>query len=317
MNEPGQNMSPGRLRAAFEAGELTKPRYIEAMHGLHSILHEYAAYLPTTDIGRIEIGDGEVVMTTRSNGLRFVVDPIDQRTTPVETLNFGRYEGAQGDMMLALIADGDVVFDVGANVGYYSMRIARERLHSTIHAFEPIPQTFALLQRHLSLNSIANVHAQNLGLSDRTGDLIFYFYPEGSGNASAANVSGRSDVQRITSRVEPLDAVASRLGTRVDFVKCDVEGAELFTLRGAAATLRHDRPALFVELLRKWAAPFGYHPNDVLDLLRGFGYLAFVVDSAGRLAPFGRVDDTTVETNYIFFHPERHGPLIERFVARG
>jgi FkbM family methyltransferase len=205
-----------------------------------------------------------------------------------------------------------VVFDVGANVGYYSNLIARERPRSTIHAFEPIPPTFALLKRHLELNGITTVHAHNFGLSDRAAEIVFYYYPEGSGNASALNVSGRTGVHQITSPVEPLDSASERMGCRVDFVKCDVEGAEFSVLRGAVRTLQQYRPALFVELLRKWAAPYGYHPNNVLDFLRGFGYRTFVVDSTGRLVPFGIVDDSTVETNYIFLHPDRHQRLMER-----
>jgi FkbM family methyltransferase len=309
------NESPRQLKAAFDAGELKKHPYIEAMHEKQTILHQYAEYLPATDIAEIAIRDGQVTMTTRSTGLRFIVDPRDLRTTPVETLNFGRYEGDEGDMMLSLIADGDVVFDVGANVGYYAMRIARERPRCTVHAFEPIPDTYRALQNHLSLNAISTVVAHQLGLSDRAGDLVFFYYPEGSGNASMANLTGNSGAQRIRSRVDTLDAVVDRLATHVDFIKCDVEGAELFALRGGMASLSRDHPALFVELLRKWSAPFGYHPNEVLDLLRDLGYQAYVVASADRLAHFNRVDDATVETNYIFLHPGRHGPLIERFVS--
>ena len=307
-------MSLGRLRARYEAHEIEKHPYLQQMHDLHRALHDYASYLPSTDISRIEIADGEVVMTTRSSGLRFVVEPSDQRTAPVEILNFGSYEGIDGEMMLALVADGDVVFDVGANIGYYSMRIARERSRTVVHSFEPIPKTFGLLQRHLGMNAITNVTAHNVGLSDKPGPQTFYYYPQGSGNASAANLSGRPDVQRVTVELETLDAIAAKVGRGVDFVKCDVEGAELFTLRGARETLVRDRPALFVELLRKWAAPFGYHPNDVIALLEGIGYHTFVSRVAGRLAEFGRVDDQTVETNYVFLHPSRHQAVIDRLV---
>ncbi|MCK6682156.1 MAG: FkbM family methyltransferase [Thermoanaerobaculia bacterium] len=313
---PGLPTTPASLRELFESGRLPKSAFIEAMHALHGRLHDYARYIARTDIARIEISDGEVVMTTREHGLRFIVDPADRRTTPVEILNFGHYEKFEGDMMLNLIEDGDVVFDVGANAGYYSMRIARERPRSRIHAFEPVPPTFALLARHLELNSITTVKAHPFGLSNQEGTIVFHYYPEGSGNASALNVSGRQGVLQITSPVEPLDAVAQRLGCQVDFVKCDVEGAELLVLRGAVATLERDRPGLFVELLRKWSAPFGYHPNDVIDFLGALEYQAFVVDSEGHLVPFGRVDEQTLETNYFFLHTSRHRQLIERFSAR-
>jgi hypothetical protein len=53
---------------------------------------------------------------------------------------------------------------------------------------------------------------------------------------------------------------------KVDFIKCDVEGAELFVYQGAKATLMQQKPIVFTEMLRKWAAKFDYHPNDIIAL---------------------------------------------------
>lgn len=308
-------MNLTELKTEHAAGRLQKHQFIEAMHEHHRVLHEYAAALAGTDVERIELAGGEVTMIMSPDGLRFVVDPQDWRTAPVEALNFGRYEGAEGEVLMALAEGARVALDVGANVGFYSMRIARRNPGCTVHAFEPIPRTFGQLERHLALNGIGNVVSNRLGLSDEPGELVFHFYPEGSGNASAANLTGRADVQRLTAPVVTLDAYVAPRQLEVDFVKVDVEGAELLALRGATATLRRDRPALFVELLRKWSAPFGYHPNDVLDLLEGLGYRTFVVTPSGALRSFGRVDEQTAETNYVFLHPSRHEPLWRRLGA--
>jgi hypothetical protein len=73
---------------------------------------------------------------------------------------------------------------------------------------------------------------------------------------------------------------------------------------------------LLLELLRKWSARFGYHPNDALDLLAEHGYRCFTAIEGGRLREFGRVLEDTVETNYFFLHREAHAEQITRLLAR-
>jgi hypothetical protein len=143
------------LKGAHAAGRLTKPQFIETMHARHCALHEYAAALAGTEVERIELAEGEVVMTMRPDGLRFLVDPQDWRTAPVEVFNFGRYEGVDGDALMALAEGAGTALDIGANVGFHDLRIARRNPGCTAHAFEPIPRTFAQLQPHLDLNRTA------------------------------------------------------------------------------------------------------------------------------------------------------------------
>jgi tRNA G37 N-methylase Trm5 len=98
-------MSLAELREQPRVHEIETHSYIEQLHALRRLLHEYAAYLHSTDIAR----------------------------------------------------NDDLVPDVSASLGYYSMRIVRERPRCTVHAFEPIPKTFGLLQRHVRMNDMASV----------------------------------------------------------------------------------------------------------------------------------------------------------------
>ena len=90
----------------------------------------------------------------------------------------------------------------------------------------------------------------------------------------------------------------------IDFIKCDVEGNELFVLKSSSSVLRKHKPILLVELLRKWCAPFGYHPNEVLELMFGLGYSAYGVNSCGRLVGINSITNSTNETNFLFVHPK-------------
>jgi FkbM family methyltransferase len=298
-------MSLDELARAYREGRLTKPAYIDAMHEHHRALHDYARFMKGTAVGQIEVVDDRVTFTMRDTGVRLIVDPQDKRLAPIEALNFGSYERAEVDAACSLLAPGETFFDIGANVGFYSLTLARRVPGLRVHAFEPIPGTFAALERHLALNGATTARAYNFGLSDVAAEKTFYFYPEGSGNASAANLTGGASVAEVRCRVERLDDFVAREKVAPDFVKCDVEGAELLVFKGGLETLARHRPAILTEMLRKWSAPFGYHPNEIIELLAGIGYRCFTLREA-RLVAFERMDESTVETNFFFLHRERH-----------
>jgi FkbM family methyltransferase len=303
------------LRNEFRAGRLAKSEFIAAMHRVHATLFEYADLLPQTDIAAIEITDGRVVLTTRSLGVKFICDRDDHRIAPIEVLNFDAYESLEFDLLCRLIRPGFTVLDIGANIGWYALNIARRFPSVQVHAFEPIPKTYSYLLANIELNRFTNVYAHNFGFSNFEGKLRFYYYPEGSVNASAANLSNRPDVLQVVCPVRTLDSWVNASGLRVDLIKCDVEGAELFVFLGGATTLASQRPVIFTEMLRKWAARFDYHPNQLIDLLSAAGYTCFRITGEG-LAEFSQMNEDTAETNFVFLHRERHSAEIASLTHR-
>jgi FkbM family methyltransferase len=206
------------------------------------------------------------------------------------------------------------IFDIGANVGFYSIAIGQRFPCSKIMAFEPIPVTYQELHRNLALNSVNNVSAFNLGLSDRSYDAPFFFDPTVSGAASGAPLGPEYPVtESLTCPVETLDTFVDRTGVVPDFIKCDVEGGELAVFRGGAKLFERSKPIVFTEMLRKWSARFAYHPNDIIALFKDFGYECFVL-SGGTLHGFSQMDESTVETNFFFLHRERHLEMV-RFLG--
>jgi FkbM family methyltransferase len=298
----------------FQQGQIDKPTFIKTMYEAHhAALYDYASYLPGTNVKKIEIEDNSVIMTSRDRGVRIACTARDYRIAPIETLNFFDYEKEESVMMENLVADGDQFFDIGANIGWYSINIAASRRATTVHAFEPIPSTYDDLQRNLALNASANVVPHRFGLSDQAGEFTYYYYPEGSGNASAVNLTGRTDVSQVQCQVRTLDAFTMETGTRVDFIKCDVEGAELMVFKGGLQTIARDKPVVLSEILRKWSAKFDYDPNEIFALFRKLGYQAYTAQG-GRLHAFGNMDEATIPTNFFFLHPERHAELARRYV---
>ncbi len=307
-------MTPAELKAAYRSGTLAKPAYIELMQAAHQALYGYAEFIKGTGIGRIEIADGRIVVVTREPEIRLLVDPADPRLAAADLLNFDAYEEAETGMLSRLIRRGDTVLDVGANVGWHAIFLAKRVPGITVHSFEPVPDTYHSLVEHLELNGMAEIHPHHFGFSKEAGRLSF-FLPPASVNASAANLTGRPDVRRIDVEVRRLDDFVRAEGITPAVVKVDVEGAELHVLEGAPDTLRRHRPVVFAEMLRKWAAPFGYHPNEIIRLMASHGYRCFVIRGEG-LEEFLAMDDATVDTNFFFLHGERHAEALASVIRR-
>lgn len=302
-------MNLAQTKQAFASGALPKQEYIQQMHALHARLFEYPQLLGNTDIARIEITDTGVVTTSRQAGIRMICDPRDKRLVPIETMNFGQYEKPELDMVLRLIQPGWTVFDVGSNVGWYSLNIAKAVADVRVFAFEPIEHTFQLLAENIRLNGASNIRANNFGFSDRSGEIVFYFCDDSSGSASAANIGERPDAQQITCQIRTMDEFVAASRLKVDFIKCDVEGAELRVFRGARKCLAEQKPIVLTEMLRKWCRKFNYHPNDIIELFGQLGYQCFTARDC-RLWPFATMDEGTEDTNFFFLHAGRHAKLI-------
>ena len=291
--------------------KINKIEFIDQMHAYHQVLHEYSDFVKGTDISKIEISDGQIIMTDRETGIRMICNKDDKRIAPYTILNFGSYEPDEAWGMRSLIDPGNTIFDVGANIGYYSMSLSRLVPNLKIFAFEPIERSFAYLTQHLEMNQINNVQAFQFGLSDKKEEKVFYFSSEGSVNASAALMSDKYVVHKMVCQVETMDEFTKSKGTTVDFIKVDVEGAELFVFQGGLKTIATQKPVIFSEMLRKWSAKFNYHPNEIIQLLADLGYGCFTVN-ARKLARFHKMDENTVETNFFFLHLEKHQDKIKK-----
>ena len=156
--------------------------------------------------------------------------------------------------ILESISGGDVVYDVGANIGLVALIVALDpRGHScVVHCFEPEPRNFAQLTGNIRLNGLAHrVHAHRLALSDRVGETDLYVRG-GPGEGRHSTVAREGSTASIRIRSEPLAAFASRTGHGPDVVKIDVEGAEGRVLDGMGPLFPQRSPReLFLELHEK------------------------------------------------------------------
>jgi FkbM family methyltransferase len=183
-------------------------------------------------------------------------------------------------LYISILRKGDVVIDAGANVGYFTMLFSDlVGPYGHVHAFEPMPATFSLLSKNLQrfpYYTNVSLNCAALGESDRRTKI---FLPNGD-HGQAALVYHRDGSWR-NAKVAPFDIEMTRLDryaqhlSRIDLLKCDVEGAEFLVLRGAESILRRFRPKIFLELDTRWTTSFGWTPRDLIRFLRSVGYRHF------------------------------------------
>ena len=138
-------------------------------------------------------------------------------------------------------------------------------------------------------------------------------YPDCSGSTSAANIQERDDAEIVQCQMKTIDSFVADNKLVVDFIKCDVEGAELFVYQGGIEAIKAYKPIIFSEMLRKWTAKFNYSPNSIIDLLSNCGYKCFTTHG-GNLIEFDKMDERTVETNFFFLHKIKHLAEIKALV---
>lgn len=173
----------------------------------------------------------------------------------------GSYEIEKQKLVEKYIHRGDVVYDIGAHTGYYSL-LASTLVGSQgkVFAFEPLSRNIRFLQEHLRLNRVTNVQIMPFAVSDRSGSARF---SNGSSSFQGRLTSdGEIDVLVVT-----LDELWERKELSLpNLVKIDVEGAELSVLMGAKELIQKAHPIIFLAThgteahrqCKKWLQMAGY-----------------------------------------------------------
>jgi FkbM family methyltransferase len=296
------------LIAEYSKGNITRREFWDRMQEVHLRLNEYRQLISGTNVAAIEIRP-EALRVVTTEDISLIWKPEDIGNAPNALVNYGVYEAEESPYLLRAGEGAQVVFDIGANVGFYSLHWAsRIAQGGQIHAFEPVPSTFAWLKRNVEINHLTEVvRTNNFGLSDEKKTLSIYLPAvSGCGAASIKNLHPEESSQVVEVDVRTLDDYVSEAGlSRIDLIKIDVEGAELFVIKGGFKTIAQTKPLIFMELLRKWSKPFGYHPNEVLALLGEIGYRCYTFED-NKVIPFDTMTEETVQTNFFFAHPDRH-----------
>lgn len=179
----------------------------------------------------------------------------------------GSYELEKRKAFERIITPGSVVYDIGANVGYFSLLAAvLVKPEGHVVAFEPLPRNIRYLRKHIELNKLTNITVIEGAVSDHAGEAFF--------DLGASTAMGHiADVGALSVRLVSLDQMlADRKIQPPNYMKIDVEGAEYDVLCGARRLLTVHRPLLFLDTHNRQAH------NLTIAFLDTLGYRYEVLD---------------------------------------
>lgn len=260
----------------------------------------------------IEVGqDGR---RAKSKNIKLFLDPLDYRSVPFTALRDGFYEPVISRLLINLASNVKVFLDVGANVGYYSIALASAWPRLMVHAVEPNSSLWSSFRRNQSINGLeSSIVLHQAGLSN-SDTLSQFFVPKTTGTAGGSLRNLHPDEGHSMIEVQLNTADSLGLPVELDLVKIDTEGAEMDVITALLSRIDASSPTLVVELLRKWMAPFGHHPQEVVDLLRSKGYLSHAIGS-NAISVIDEINEETVENNFLFIHASNveHRRILQRF----
>lgn len=211
---------------------------------------------------------------------------------------------------------GETAVDIGANFGLYAYHMSRAvGPTGKVYSFEPIPftaRTFRLIQHGLRFGG--NVELVNKGCGEKAGRVSFTVPVLDTGAISSGQVhmgrnddrSGREQYASGKSKSVECEVVALDeflpLGSDVALIKCDIEGADLFAMRGARRILEKHHPSIIIEITPWFLEGFGLSVSDVTGFFAELGYRLYRY--AGARLHAASTEDV-VEDNWVFIHPSR------------
>lgn len=215
----------------------------------------------------------------------------------------------------AFVEPGHICLDIGAEYGLYTHVLTRLVGPSgAVHSIEPLPRAFRLLSAGLCLSCCRNARLYRVALGERAerstlsvpwrrglpvhGRAFLTTGAKGQGPNAEFASSRAVDVDVLT-----LDELCAQEHVdRVDFVKVDVEGAELAVLRGGQAMLARCHPTLLLEIEARHLSKYRTTPAEVVSWLATRGYsMRIWRDGVWQTAD----QVTTAGRNYLFVHPDR------------
>lgn len=245
--------------------------------GSSSLLRTLSELAPTSKLGalirlplRLIPRDQEVrVCTGLNKGKKWIVGSGTHGNW------LGTYEHDKQALLSKVVRPGMVTWDVGANVGFYTLALATlAGSAGRVFAFEPLAENVAYLLKHVHINGIASATVIQAALSDTTGLAAFQ-------KAASSSMGHLSDApgNYLVPTFGADDFIARIPESRPDLIKVDIEGAEVAFLKGAFALLERSGPALLLSLHGD------VERRDCQEILRTRGYSLFHIDGSAVVGP--------------------------------
>ncbi|MCD4650610.1 MAG: FkbM family methyltransferase [Candidatus Cloacimonetes bacterium] len=219
----------------------------------------------------------------------------------------------------SLIKKVSTFYDIGANIGYYSLLAAKLNPKIQVVSFEPARGPHFYLKENIKLNGFTNIIAEPLAIDGLEGEIEFFEIPNRKYSylkynlAGEGNVGSKTNVRDFTrhkvNAVTLDNYVKSHQGQSIDLVKMDTEGSEHIVLTNAGELLTKQKPIVICETL------FNYNEMELEKIMNKLGYQFYnhISGKLHRVLTLQRSTDNGVRDCF-FVHPEKFH-LIEEYVS--
>ena len=226
---------------------------------------------------------------------------------------YGYYEKELGDLLKKAIKPGDVFLDLGANIGYFSLLVAKNLPSVKVISFEPVLGLFEKMNDNISLNNIKNISTVSAAVGEISGEReLFVSAPDNLGMSSfhqPENYSGKKERVKVVN----IDDWFKTSGlSKIDVIKLDIEGSEFDVLKGMKKVLQKQKPILIVEVNPVTLSMFNLKPSDICDYLKQLNFEGFLIFENARLKHLNHAEINQT-TNVLFIHQEKVNAFPELF----
>jgi FkbM family methyltransferase len=199
---------------------------------------------------------------------------------------FKTFEAEETKLFSNIVKPEDVRFDIGGNIGYFSMLLSARAKQGHVHVFEPIPINAALINASKELNSFNNVTINHLAVGDGNGTVSF----SDSANSSLMAKGRTAEARNISVPILRIaDYLPEKRISHFDIIKVEVEGAENIVIDGAKGLLTSKLKKTCLELLQLFdenLKPFGSSVAAIVEKMRVWGCARHVTSLVDTLRPF-------------------------------
>jgi FkbM family methyltransferase len=192
-----------------------------------------------------------------------------------------KYQEVNDLKLFALLSEKSAtIFDIGANIGLFSILSSKKNNDSEIYAFEPYVTNFNRLCVNLKLNNCLNVYAEQIAIGDTNGE-IQITVPEGDfiTDVSSVNENFSKKIypnlnwKKQLVPLESIDSFKNRKKLKINLIKCDVESFEMNVFKGMKKTLMEDKPTILLECFLDKERELFF--NNILKEFKYYVYMVF------------------------------------------
>ena len=204
------------------------------------------------------------------NGIKYVLDLTDHVMRQIYLK--GVYERNTMRHLLKLAKPNMTFMDVGANIGAYTLTMAKHLTKGNVISFEPNPRTIKYLQRNIDLNGLKNIRIVDIGLSDKEEEVILYTSSLTTASINKGKNTGETEKIKLTT----LDLFCRENKIeQIDLIKIDIEGHEAKCLKGAEEIIDKSKQMVLIMEIDDNCKAVGLEKNELFHSITDRGFKGF------------------------------------------